>query len=61
MKKPPIIQRDSENHPALRIIGITTDETRANADYNPAREHDHYLADSERMSWKSVATRGRSG
>ena len=44
---------DPAEHPALRIIGIaavapdTAQET-----YDPAREHDRFLADSEERSWK---------
>jgi len=42
---------DPEQHPALRIIGIAGEETGPPLDYNPAREHDRFLAESEIASW----------
>lgn len=46
---------DPAEHPALRIIGIASAETATPARYDIAREHDRYLAESERKSWKRAA------
>jgi len=51
---------DPAAHPALRIIGIASAETGKSPDYDVAREHDRYLAESERKSWKP-AGRKRGG
>lgn len=51
---------DPAEHPALRIIGIASGESAKAADYDIAREHDRYLAESERKSWK-LATRSKRG
>jgi Arc/MetJ-type ribon-helix-helix transcriptional regulator len=48
-------------HPALRIIGLASGESAKAVDYNVAREHDRYLAESERKSWKAFARRKRGG
>jgi Arc/MetJ-type ribon-helix-helix transcriptional regulator len=52
---------DPDQHPALRIIGIASAETSKAEDYDVARDHDRFLAESERKSWKTVrkARRGR--
>lgn len=45
---------DPEQHPALRIIGMAGEETGPPGpplDYDVAREHDRFLADSEIASW----------
>lgn len=52
---------DPAEHPALRIIGIASAETAKAAGYDIAREHDRYLAESERKSWKPAARRKRGG
>lgn len=45
---------DPAAHPALRIIGIAAGyPRRPSAGYDVAREHDRFLAESERASWKS--------
>ena len=49
---------DPAEHPALRIIGIASAET-GSEDYDVAREHDRYLAESERKSWKAGTRRKR--
>jgi Arc/MetJ-type ribon-helix-helix transcriptional regulator len=51
---------DPAEHPALRIIGIASGESAKAADYDVAREHDRYLAESERKSW-TPARKGRRG
>ena len=51
---------DPAEHPALRIIGIAATETTVDADYDVAREHDRYLAESERKSWKPARRRKRA-
>lgn len=51
---------DPAEHPALRIIGIASAESTKAADYDVARDHDRYLAESERKSWKP-AVRGKRG
>jgi Arc/MetJ-type ribon-helix-helix transcriptional regulator len=51
---------DPAEHPALRIIGIASAETTKGEDYDIAREHDRYLAESERKSWKP-ARKGKRG
>jgi Arc/MetJ-type ribon-helix-helix transcriptional regulator len=50
---------DPAEHPALRIIGIASCESTKPADYDVAREHDRYLAESERKSWKPAVRRKR--
>ncbi|MEP6509629.1 MAG: CopG family transcriptional regulator [Gemmatimonadales bacterium] len=53
---------DPAEHPALRIIGIADAETITDTDYNVAREHDRFLAESELKSWKPPAKkRKRAG
>lgn len=52
---------DPAEHPALRIIGIALGESARAADYDVAREHDRYLAESERESWKPAGRRKRGG
>ena len=45
---------DPASHPALRIIGIAAGyPRRPSVGYDVAREHDRFLAESERASWKS--------
>jgi Arc/MetJ-type ribon-helix-helix transcriptional regulator len=51
---------DPANHPALRIIGIAGAESAVNPGYDIAREHDRYLAESERETWKPVRKRKRA-
>src|SRR5438105_8740026 len=51
---------DPAEHPALRIIGIASAETGRRVEYDVAREHDRYLADSERKSWHP-AKKGKRG
>ena len=51
---------DPAEHPALRIIGIASAETVKAADYDIAREHDRFLAESEQKSWKPT-TKGKRG
>jgi Arc/MetJ-type ribon-helix-helix transcriptional regulator len=51
---------DPAEHPALRIIGIAAAETTVDADYDVAREHDRYLTESERKSWKPARRRKRA-
>ena len=41
---------DPAAHPALRLIGIAAPASEG-PDYDPAREHDRFLADSEEASW----------
>jgi Arc/MetJ-type ribon-helix-helix transcriptional regulator len=48
------------DHPALRIIGIATDEVGVGPGYDVAREHDRYLAESEEKSWKNTSRRKRA-
>ena len=50
---------DPAEHPALRIIGIASAESTKAAGYDIAREHDRYLAESERKSWKAATRRKR--
>jgi Arc/MetJ-type ribon-helix-helix transcriptional regulator len=50
---------DPADHPALRIIGIASAESVKPADFDVAREHDRFLAESERKSWKPVGGRKR--
>jgi hypothetical protein len=52
---------DPAEHPALRIIGIGSGETAKGAGYDIAVEHDRYLAESERKSWKAAPRRKRGG
>jgi Arc/MetJ-type ribon-helix-helix transcriptional regulator len=52
---------DPAEHPALRIIGIASAETAKTAGYDIARDHDRYLAESERKSWKPATRRKRGG
>jgi Arc/MetJ-type ribon-helix-helix transcriptional regulator len=52
---------DPAEHPALRIIGIASAETAKAAGYDVAREHDRYLAEAERKSWKPAARRKHGG
>lgn len=52
---------DPADHPALRIIGIAAAETTTDAGYDVALEHDRYLAESERKSWKLARKRKRAG
>jgi Arc/MetJ-type ribon-helix-helix transcriptional regulator len=52
---------DPAEHPALRIIGIASGEATKGAAYDIAVEHDRYLAESERKSWKAVPRRKRGG
>lgn len=47
---------DTDDHPALRIIGIA--QAQSPAPYDIAREHDRFLAESEVASWKAPK-RGR--
>ena len=46
---------DIENHPAIRIIGIAGDPAGRpdppDLGYDPAVEHDRYLAETEMASW----------
>jgi Arc/MetJ-type ribon-helix-helix transcriptional regulator len=50
---------DPADHPALRIIGIASAEAAKPPDYDVAREHDRFLAESERKSWKPAGNRKR--
>ena len=44
---------DPAAHPALRIIGLAAGNPRSRSPgYDVAREHDRFLAESERASWK---------
>lgn len=44
---------DPEEHPALRIIGLSAGSPRRRSPgYDVAREHDRFLADQEVVSWK---------
>jgi len=46
---------DPSEHPALRIIGIARARGRDEGEepaYDPAREHDRYLAESEEKGWR---------
>jgi len=52
---------DPAEHPALAIIGIASRETGKAPDYDVAREHDRYLAESEQKSWKRAGSRKRGG
>ena len=52
---------DPAEHPALRIIGIASAETAQAAGYDIVHEHDRYLTESERKSWKPAARRKRGG
>lgn len=52
---------DPAEHPALRIIGIASVEAGKGVDYDVAREHDRYLAESERKSWTPAAKGKRGG
>lgn len=52
---------DPAEHPALRIIGIASAQVTKAADYDVAREHDRYLAESERKSWKPAKRGQRDG
>jgi Arc/MetJ-type ribon-helix-helix transcriptional regulator len=52
---------DPAEHPALRIIGIASDETARAAGYDVARDHDRYLAESERKSWQPATRARKSG
>lgn len=49
---------DPEAHPALRMIGMVTEEL-SPAPYDVAREHDRFLAESEIESWGSSSKKGR--
>jgi Arc/MetJ-type ribon-helix-helix transcriptional regulator len=51
---------DPAEHPALRIIGIASAEATKAADYDVARDHDRFLAESERKSWRP-ARKGKRG
>lgn len=44
---------DPAEHPALRIVGLGASDPSMHADADPARDHDHLLADSEVASWTS--------
>lgn len=51
---------DPASHPSLRIIGIAAGyDRRRSPGYDVAREHDRFLAESERTSWKSTRERKR--
>ena len=51
---------DPAQHPALRVIGIAGEETGPPLDYDVAREHDRFLAESEIASWsRAPRKRGR--
>ena len=52
---------DPAEHPALRIIGIASAETGKHVEYDVAREHDRYLAESEQKSWTPARKRKRGG
>ena len=44
---------DPAEHPALRVIGLAAGaRRRPSPGYDVAREHDRFLAESERTSWK---------
>mgnify|MGYP001354179871 FL=1 len=44
---------DPAVHPALRVIGLAAGHARRpSPGYDVAREHDRFLAESERASWK---------
>lgn len=49
---------DPRAHPALRLIGIASDESASVADDDAARDHDRLLVDSEEAAWTSAAKRG---
>lgn len=51
---------DPAEHPALRIIGLASGDATKTANYDVAREHDRYLAESEQRSWKT-ANKGKRG
>lgn len=47
-------------HPAMQLVGIADDAPMPPVDYDIAREHDRYLAESEAASWSAKAKkRGR--
>ncbi len=48
---------DPEHHPALRIIGLAGAVAGPPPGYDVAREHDRYLAESEKASWRGPARR----
>lgn len=51
---------DPAAHPALRIIGIAAGcPRRGEPGYDVAREHDRFLAESERASWQSSGEESR--
>lgn len=44
---------DPAEHPALRIVGLGASDPSMHADFDPARDHNEILADSEVASWTS--------
>ena len=51
---------DPATHPSLRIIGIAAGHPRSSAPgYDVAREHDRFLGESERASWRPTPRSGR--
>jgi hypothetical protein len=46
---------DPAQHPALQLIGIAAGYTRRpSPDYDAVVEHDRFLADTEKTSWRSA-------
>jgi len=53
---------DPERHPALRVIGLAAGtEDRGSPDYDVAREHDRFLAETEEASWARPGRGGKNG
>jgi hypothetical protein len=50
---------DPAAHPALRLIGIASDEAEIVDDGDAARDHDRLLTESEEDSWAPRSKRGR--
>ena len=50
---------DPAAHPALRLIGIASNESGAGGDEDAAREHDRVLTDTEEDSWAPRTPRGK--
>jgi Arc/MetJ-type ribon-helix-helix transcriptional regulator len=51
---------DPDEHPALRIVGIAGDSGSAAAEYDVAREHDRFIAESETAACTPKPRRSRA-
>lgn len=48
---------DPASHPVLRLIGMVDDERPDAPSFDPGRDHDRVLAESEEASWRAPRRR----